>query len=378
METIQNVYQAKTSAEASTMLQELQRRAATARDLIIPTHEVGMTARDAMIAIPGPFGSMEAMPLSPNAHRQLGTKLDIPRAYYQRMQEAQPELLSANVNTWLQSTDEKNMLWRMMDGRVRAVLSDRYRPYDTADLAFSTLQKATSAGAQISRFTLTDDRFEMRLIQPQWEESLTYPESGIDARYGSDGGHRIGRAMGRLIPGCYVSNSETGNGGLSIRPFILDMVCSNGMISEESFRRIHLGQQQDAGYLSIETRKAKDATMWLEVADLVTAVFDRERFQTLVEELRGTATRVLAEPIAAVENVVKNYGLTEDDKQAILNELISPSHDRDPGRTVFGLISAVTERAKAYRDTNPDQETALEIIGYELAKAPETMVAIRR
>lgn len=378
METIQNVYQAKTSAEASTMLQELQRRAATARDLIIPTHEVGMTARDAMIAIPGPFGSMEAMPLSPNAHRQLGTKLDIPRAYYQRMQEAQPELLSANVNTWLQSTDEKNMLWRMMDGRVRAVLSDRYRPYDTADLAFTTLQKATSAGAQISRFTLTDDRFEMRLIQPQWEESLTYPESGIDARYGSDGGHRIGRAMGRLIPGCYVSNSETGNGGLSIRPFILDMVCSNGMISEESFRRIHLGQQQDAGYLSIETRKAKDATMWLEVADLVTAVFDRERFQTLVEELRGTATRVLAEPIAAVENVVKNYGLTEDDKQAILNELISPSHDRDPGRTVFGLISAVTERAKAYRDTNPDQETALEIIGYELAKAPETMVAIRR
>jgi hypothetical protein len=76
--------------------------------------------------------------VTPLARRQLADKLKIPYAYFERMREDQPALLDRNVNTWLQSEDERRML-RTLDGQVRAVLSDRYRRLDNFDLAESVL-----------------------------------------------------------------------------------------------------------------------------------------------------------------------------------------------------------------------------------------------
>ena len=63
------------------------------------------------------------------AHQQISARLGIPLKYYQRMQTEAPALLDENVNNWLQQAPERRML-RVMDGNVRAFLSDRYRRLD--------------------------------------------------------------------------------------------------------------------------------------------------------------------------------------------------------------------------------------------------------
>lgn len=310
--------------------------------------------------------------LNRTAHAQTASKLSIPKPYYDRMLDSQPHLLAQNVNVWADATGPKGWMIRTIDGVARANLSDRYRFLDSHDLFFAAFDQAKKSGAQITRTSLTDDRFEMRLIRPGWEREIDFRRQGGLANTGGRGGSSV------MIPGAYVSNSDTGQGGLNVKPFVLDLVCTNGMVGEAAFRQIHLGGVQESTYITAETRGLKDNATWAEVRDLITAVFDQDRFNALIDALAGTLELTLAEPIEAVDAVVKDSGLTDDDRQAILNELISPSHDRDPGRTVFGLMSAITERAKHYADADPERATDLETIGVKVARGHKALgIALR-
>lgn len=72
--------------------------------------------------------------LNNTAHNQLASYLDIPRAYYDKMLCEQPDLLTENVNRWLQCNPPKQRMLRTLDGTARAFLSDRYRRIDNAPL----------------------------------------------------------------------------------------------------------------------------------------------------------------------------------------------------------------------------------------------------
>ena len=60
------------------------------------------------------------------AHQQIAARLNIPYRYYAKMQSEAPDLLDRNVNTWLEQKPERRMI-RVLDGKVRAFLSDRSR-----------------------------------------------------------------------------------------------------------------------------------------------------------------------------------------------------------------------------------------------------------
>lgn len=356
------------------IVQELERRKRTAADIILPANQITMVpGQDAQgvatvgLDLPAAFGSVSRYGLNGTAHSQTASKLSIPKPYYDRMLASHPDLLATNVNTWVQDAGPKPWLIRTLDGVARANLSDRYRFLDSHDLFFAAYDQAKKAGAQITRASLSDDRFEMRLIRPGWEREIQFRKANGLAHTGGRGGTSV------IIPGAYVSNSETGQGGLNVKPFLLDLVCTNGMVGETAFRQVHLGGVQEAGYITAETRTAKDDVVWLEVRDLLSAVFDQDRFNNLISALEGTLLQDLAEPIEAVDAIVKDRGLSDDDRQAILNELISPSHDRDPGRTVYGLMSAITERAKFYADTAPERATDLEEAGVLVALNAQKM-----
>lgn len=368
---------AKTREEVVSLIAELERRSKSAKDIVMPANQIEVvtnpngTNGDRVVAtLPAIGDAVTPFALTKTAHSQLATRLGIPKPYYDRMLHDHPSLLVDNINGWTELTGGRWML-RIMDDLIRAFLSDRYRSLDNYDLAFSTLGVAKDRGVEITSVTLTDDRFEMRLVHPEWREEIDYRKATKSARKGGLDGTSM------LVPGAYVRNSETGRGGLSVHPFILDLMCLNGQVGEANFGRIHLGEQLAEGsYLSDDTRKQKDALIWAEVRDLISATFDRDRFRALVHEIEGTVAQELTEPIVAVDAVVAHFNMTDDDRQAILNELISPSHDRDPGRTIFGLISAVTERAKAY-DDDPERRTDFEEIGSQLITKGRELVEVK-
>lgn len=75
-------------------------------------------------------------PIRPIAHGQIGTHLDIPKKYYDRMLAEQPALLADNINTWLKNTkaDDKRMV-RTLGGDARAFLSNRYNRIENEEIA---------------------------------------------------------------------------------------------------------------------------------------------------------------------------------------------------------------------------------------------------
>ena len=68
---------------------------------------------------------IEPLEIQQTAHQQIGTYLDIPSKYYDRMLQRDPALLSYNVNRWFQKEPEQKLL-RTMDGKARAFLSNRF------------------------------------------------------------------------------------------------------------------------------------------------------------------------------------------------------------------------------------------------------------
>ena len=67
---------------------------------------------------------IEPLEIQQTAHQQIGTYLDIPSKYYDRMLQRDPALLSYNVNRWFQKEPEQKLL-RTMDGKARAFVGNR-------------------------------------------------------------------------------------------------------------------------------------------------------------------------------------------------------------------------------------------------------------
>ena len=105
--------------------------------------------------------------VTPLARRQLADKLKIPYAYFERMRSEQPVLLDRNVNTWLQSDDDRRMI-RTLDGNVRAVLSERYRRLDNFDLAESVLPILQQLPeVRFESVELTETRMYLKCVTPR-------------------------------------------------------------------------------------------------------------------------------------------------------------------------------------------------------------------
>jgi hypothetical protein len=99
---------------------------------------------------------------------------------------------------------------RTLDGKVRAVLSERYRRLDNFDLAE---QRAAHPAGQLPevRFEsveLTETRMYLKCVTPRLKYEMA-PGDVVQA-------------------GVVISNSEVGQGTLSVQPLLFRLVCRNG------------------------------------------------------------------------------------------------------------------------------------------------------
>jgi hypothetical protein len=273
------------------------------------------------------------------AHLQLAEKLGIPKRYYDRMREAgKIELLAENINAWLEGKERR--LLRILDGKIRAILSDRYRIIDNYDLVFLALDEfKKKETVEIYRIDLTETMLYLKSI----DRTLTASIKEEDIVYG----------------GLILRNSEVGASALKVEPFILRKACSNGLILQHSLKKIHLGRQTlEIGYIdwSDETRELEDKALWSKVRDIIKATFDREVFESWVVKLKESTTVKIEKPTEAVNNVVTHLGLSEEQKQKLLMHFSEP--------TKYGLINAVTNLASETK--NVDEQVRLEEFGGKL------------
>ena len=255
------------------------------------------------------------------AHQQIAARLNIPFRYYQKMQVHAPRLLDQNVNTWLAQNPERRMI-RVLDGNVRAFLSDRYRRLDNLELCAAVLPVINDMkGANIESCEVTPSHLYIKVVNRKLKAEV-----------------RVGDVV---QAGFVVSNSEVGLGSLRVEPLVFRLVCKNGLICKDlAQKKYHVGRQvnlsDDAAYevYSDETLAQDDKTFFMKVQDIVRAAVDEAKFL-----------------------------LTENERGDILRQLfIGGDNSR------YGLINAVTSASKIAKSY--ERATDLERIGGEILALP--------
>lgn len=101
---------------------------------------------------------IEPLEIQQTAHQQIGTYLDIPSKYYDRMLQRDPALLSYNVNRWFQKEPEQKLL-RTMDGKAQSVPQQSLSPHRQSGhrprLVFPSLAKWRAHALKAARSLTT-------------------------------------------------------------------------------------------------------------------------------------------------------------------------------------------------------------------------------
>lgn len=358
----------KTLVELAT---EIQRRADNKKDLVASTNHISMInpgstrsdgseVTDLALAI----GSKQYFNINSIAHAQIGAHLDIPKVYYDKMLSDIPDLLSSNVNEWFRKYPVPRMV-RTLDGTARAFLSDKFAPdMENEDLAEAVLPVLMDMNLDIASCEITDRRLYIKAVDKKVSRELAK-----NGAFFGDGGHTIVRVA---FPAITISNSEVGHGALSIQGGVYDGGCSNlSFFGERSMRRAHVGQKQSIAegelyaMLSDKSRRLNNAALWSTVRDVVRAVFERAKFDALVDKIEGTyEQKITGDVVKVVQLSTKKLGLLESEGKSVLDHLIKGG---DISR--FGLYNAITRMSADVESY--DRATELERVGAQVIELPQ-------
>ena len=351
----------KTGMSLQETMLEIQRQSDAKADYLVKTSKLVMEPwqDQPMLRVLDDSGAdlVEPLDIRQTAHQQIGTYLNIPRKYYERMQTEDPELLAYNVNRWFGKQQEQRMV-RTIDGHARAFLSNRYRRIDNLDIAKITLPIiAQMPGARYESCNITDDYLYLKVVNPKLTAEVT-PGDVVQA-------------------GVVISNSETGRGAVYVRPMIFRLVCKNGMtVTEIGTRRNHIGRvsetEENFQLYSQETLKAEDKAFVLKLQDSVKAAVEEAKFARVVDKMRESKGIPL--DTKNIQNIVKMtgsaLGYTDPEGEGIFQRLIE-----EADYTLYGLANAVTRYSQDVADY--DRASKLEEIGYSvLTMSPELLRAV--
>ena len=331
-------------------------------------------------------GDVAPMLLNNTAFGQLRLAMGIPAVFIDRLKSDKfDDIVGMNFRELLSRSDRRFLVRTMTtpDGKpyVRAILSDRYRVFDNCDLFYTAAEtfmepvheaEPGTRRADLWKARLSDDSFELFAVSPhitgkvrldrpfapgeKWHDRWEGQRHRfLDVRGGDGDAHSAA---------VYISNSETGRGGLNVDLSCFRSICTNFATIGTSVAKIHLGKTQAEEGLLIadDTREAEGRALWLKVRDAIRTAFDPGKFQAYIDRLNNLTQVVIPTPEKAVDNVVKHFTLSEERKTSILAELMASGDV-----TAFGLIQAVTHDAHAVEKESPDAAARLEAIGGEIS-----------
>lgn len=356
--------QGKSLSELAT---ELDRQHTAKRDFIADTRELelvpslNLQEQGKPLHIPESLrlskgGEHLDFDLSKHTHRQIGSYLFIPAKYYDRMNSEAPALLAHNVNHWFNTQPTERMI-RTLDGKARAFLSNRYRRLDNFDLlhtvmpVLTELKDAAGYGLEIMSCEVTETKLYLKCVFPKIEAEVKQGDP--------------------VQSGIVISNSEIGQGALTVTPLIYRLVCTNGMIAPDyGQRKYHVGKAVSSGnqayeLFSDETLEADDKAFWLKTRDVVKASANPETFNKIIAVMQRSTTEPITQPIKAVEELSNHLNFKQAETEGILKHFMQ---DADYSR--WGLANAVTRTAED--TTCYDRASELEEAGWKTLTLPQT------
>lgn len=355
-------YPMQEGMKISEMIHEIDRRNRAKQDFVADSESSIRVVRKpedgslCMVLLAPGASELQRFEINENAHHQIAGHLRIPQKHYRRLLADYPDLVMAEINKILETEGGRRLI-RTIDGRVRAFLSDRYKPMDN----YAILTRA---------LPVIHDDFNIDFLANYVDDdSMSIKAVFTDSRLE----HEVARANGtpRIIkPGFRITNSETGRGSLSVQGFFYDRYCKNGCIwgIDEVFEltKIHLGSKLKSGadhvILSESTKAAELDAIGSAVGDCLRAISNPESVAKMAQALRDAASSEPAKsPIGAMQVIADDFGLTEKETERGLMTLL-----RDGDFSKWGVASAVTEIANYTDLTSMNRANEIEQIGAKI------------
>ena len=269
---------------------------------------------------------IEPLDIADTAHRQIGTRLGIPAKYYEKMLSEHPDLLTTNVNTWFVREPAQRML-RVLDGKIRAYLSNSYMRMDHYEIFASVLPVIGEIpDVQFVSCHITESHMYIKVVNPNLTSEI---------------------APGDIVKaGVVISNSEVGLGSVSVQPLIYRDLNGNGIVvSGVTKNRIHRGRVNSA-----------EEHFLLTSQEVLT-----EADRTFLTKNQPMNT---ADIPAVVHTTSRDFGITDAEQSGVLQRL-TESDDL----SLYGLANAVTRHSQDIE--NYDRATDLKGIGYNILSMPQ-------
>lgn len=354
----------KTGKTLSQLAAEIERQQNTKKDMIASTDKTVMGVVDGK-AVGIEIGGRADHRYGVNglAHDQIGLHTGIPAKYYDKMLTEEPQLLATNVNKWFAKYPAPRLI-RTLDGRVRAFLSDSYRPLENADLAEAVLPILLDMKLDIMSCEITERRLYIKAVDERLKRDVP------SGRKMGDGSHVF---FDTCSPAIIISNSEVGSGALSVDSGVYTKVCTNmAMIADGGMKRRHVGSRNAITdgeavrhLLSDATKRQTDKAIWMQVRDVVRGAFDEPRFKAITDKMAGLAEdRIEGDVVKVVDFSAKQFGFTEGEGKSVLKHLIEGGD-----LTRYGLFNAVTRTAQDLESY--DRATEFEALGGKIIELPK-------
>lgn len=331
-------------AEIGKVLAEVERQKTTKKDFIADTRNLRATVADKSLLVQVPAPGEDALfGLKPTARRQMAAHWKVPGDYFSRLLAEEKHLpLAASTLNHFFSADPSKQMVRVLDGNIRAFLSNKYKALDNVDLFYLAAEELEKAKAEIWFARLSDDSFRLYAVAEGTSAEVTTKRpfgDGHDIKHfgGGEGG---GTGGGADIhhPAISIENSETGEGGLRVRAADLRVACTNLLVSDMGVMAIHSGaRKEQEGFLSAETTAAEARVTWMKTRDLIRATFDPAKFKKLMDLMNGATQDEVVDAVKAVEALVELNYIPGDVKESIRNRFIA-----SPDKSRYGLVQAVT------------------------------------
>lgn len=310
---------------------EVERQKSIKHDFIVPSTAIEMKIENEPLLT---FGGNNYL-VGKVAHEQLASKLDIPRKYYDRMLQNDQELLASNVNHWMAKTPERRMV-RTLGNKARAILSDKYRPIDYDIILEAVLPTLMGHGElKVVSSEITERKMYLQVVSPRLEGEVK---------------------KGDIVQmGLSISSSDVGLGAINIDPYILRLVCMNGMTLGTTIRKYHVGKRIESdefGIFSSRTIEMDNEVFVRKIKETVEHSFNELEFQQTINKITITAeNKIVREIDDTIKEVTKKYDFSKTEGDSLLRNLINGGE-----LSQWGLGNAVTQMANEH----PDYDRAMD------------------
>ena len=269
------------------------------------------------------YGRKKEADITQFAFSQLCGRLGVPTNYIKKcFVSGKNDLALSNFRAWAEETDS-NFLVRANDGVVRAVLSDKYTPYDSYQVLRNLKYSADLERWVPTQIHLSEDRLVVRLVD----------FTPLPVNDGSP-----------LYLGLSITSSDVGRAALSVKVMLYRFACQNGLLVSSMggtlYQQKHVGEKMSQSKLAV-----------------FNGIFDKidSVGKVIVENIDECRNRKLQdfELEFMMEKVRRQLKLSEKSMErlhVLVNSTYSP--------TKWGVINSITELAQQFTlETRLDMET---------------------